>query len=150
MKPLIVLLSVFIVSLLILKMIYGVDDFPRAGRIGMAFMLVFTAMGHFIFTEGMTLMIPSPIPFKREVVYLTAVIEIMAAIGLLIPKFVTTTGWFLIIFLLVIFMANVQASFKYLNYETGNFNGAGPAYLWFRAPVQLLYIVWVYLSAIRF
>ncbi|WP_308990525.1 hypothetical protein QLS71_003470 [Mariniflexile litorale] len=38
-------------------------------------MLLFTALGYFIFTNGMTLMLPNIIPFKKEMVYFTAFIE---------------------------------------------------------------------------
>jgi uncharacterized membrane protein len=53
----------------------------------MSVMLLFTAIAHFKFTKGMTMMLPGFIPFKTETVYLTGIIEIVAAIGLFIPHF---------------------------------------------------------------
>jgi len=52
MKPLIVLLSVFFISLLTTKFVRGQYEFALSGRIAMSAMLVFTALGHFAFTEG--------------------------------------------------------------------------------------------------
>jgi uncharacterized membrane protein len=99
MKPLFVLLGAFIISLLVTKLVTKTFDYPLSGRIAMAVMLLFTAIGHFAFTKGMTMMVPDFIPFKTEVIYLTGVIEIIAAIGLLIPNTRVWTGWGLIIFL---------------------------------------------------
>lgn len=65
----------------------------------MSVMLIFTAIAHFAFTKGMSMMVPSFIPYKTEIVYVTGVIEIAAAIGLFIPSLRVTTGWFLIVFL---------------------------------------------------
>lgn len=45
-------------------------------------MLVFTGVAHFVKTDLMIEMIPDFIPFKKETVYLSGLIEIIAAIGL--------------------------------------------------------------------
>ena len=82
MKPLVVLLGVFTVSLFAIRFVTGEFDYSLAGRIAMAAMLVFTAIGHFSFVEGMTMMMPAFFPFKREIIYLTGVIELAAAAGL--------------------------------------------------------------------
>jgi uncharacterized membrane protein len=37
----------------------------------MCVMLFFTAIGHFEFTKGMVMMIPSMIPLKTEIIYFT-------------------------------------------------------------------------------
>ena len=42
-----------------------------SGRIAMSAMLAFTAVAHFVFTKGMTMMLPDFIPYKIETVYLT-------------------------------------------------------------------------------
>ncbi len=85
MKPLIVLLTTFVIALLVTKIINGNYKIALSARIAMSVMLLFTASAHFAFTNGMTMMIPSFIPYKTEIIYFTGVIEIMAAIGLLIP-----------------------------------------------------------------
>src|SRR5690554_5877240 len=98
MEPLIVLITTFTLALFILRMPRKEFKWALAARVAMSAMLVFTAIGHFIYAPGMAMMIPGFIPFKVELVYFTAFIEIAAAIGLHIPKYRKLTGWMLILF----------------------------------------------------
>ncbi|MDW7691633.1 hypothetical protein R9C00_17200 [Flammeovirgaceae bacterium SG7u.111] len=149
MKPLIVLLLSFAISIFVIKVIKKEYDVAFAARIAMSIMLLFTAIGHFVFTKGMSMMIPGFIPFKESVVYLSGIFEILLALGLLIPKFQTVAGWALIVFLLLMLPANIYASVNNINYQKGTFDGNGLIYLWFRIPLQFLFIIWAYISAIR-
>jgi len=149
MKPLIVLLSAFIISILFFKITKKTLAFELSAKIAMAIMLVFTAIGHFAFTKGMAMMIPPMIPFKTTLIYLTGIFEILMAICLLIPKLGHLTGWVLILFFVLMLPANIYASFHEINYQKGTFDGHGLLYLWFRIPLQVLFIVWVYLSSVK-
>lgn len=149
MKPLIILFSVFGLALLATKIFSGNIQFVLSGRIAMSAMLLFTAIGHFAFTKGMSLMLPGFIPFKAETIFLTGIIEIAAAIGLLIPNLRIVTGWLLIFFFILILPANIYAAVKNVDYQRGTFEGNGISYLWFRIPLQIVFIVWTYLAAIR-
>ena len=80
--PELVLISVFIISLVSIKLAKGNYQFALAGRIGMTAMLLLTAGAHIAFDKGMALMIPNFIPYKLQLVYVTGVIEAAAAIGL--------------------------------------------------------------------
>ena len=74
----------------------------------------------------------------------------MLAIGLLIPMLSKNIGWILIlIFFIAILPANIKAAMENINYQTGELDGNGPDYLWFRIPFQILLIVWVYFTTIR-
>lgn len=149
MKPLFVLLGAFAISLLATRLLAGRFDYSLSGRIAMAVMLVFTAIGHFAFTKGMAMMVPDFIPYKTEVIYLTGVVEIVAAIGLLVPGVRVITGWALILFFIVLLPANIKAALEHVDYQNATYDGSGPWYLWFRVPLQVLFIVWTYVSAIR-
>ena len=149
MMPLIVLLTAFFLCLLILRWIRHQFLYALAGRIAMSAMLVFTAVGHFAFTEGMAIMLPPFIPYKTEVVYLTGLIEMAAAVGLIIPRLRSLTAWLLIAFFMLVLPANIYAALQHVDYQNATFDGQGPGYLWFRIPLQLFFIIWVYLSAIR-
>lgn len=149
MKPLIILLSSFVISLFIIKIINKEYDIALSGRIAISIMLLFTAIGHFAFTKGMSMMIPKFIPYKETFVHLTGMFEILLAISLLIPRLKYISGWTLIIFLLLMLPANIYASIHNVNYQKGTFDGNGLAYLWFRIPLQFLFIIWTYFSAIR-
>jgi Predicted membrane protein len=149
MKPLIVLIAVFCLSLLTIKIIRGEYEFALSGRIALSAMLVFSAIGHFAFTKGMSLMIPEFIPFKTEIIYLTGVVEILFAIGLFFPNYRVLTAWLIIVFLILVLPTNIYASIKHLDIQKTTFDGNGLNYLWFRIPLQILFIVWTYLSSIK-
>lgn len=146
MKPLVVLLSVFCLSLVLIRLFTGNWSVSWPGNIAMSAMLIFTAIGHFAFTGGMEAMLPSFIPFKRFLVLFTGYIEIAAALGLLIPAMRGLTAWLLILFFLLVLPANVYAALNKMDYQKGTATGPGPVYLWFRIPLQVLFIAWVYLS----
>jgi uncharacterized membrane protein len=150
MKPLIVLLVSFVIALIVTRLIVGDFNVVLSGRIAMALMLAFTAIGHFTFTKGMVMMIPDFIPFKKALVYFTGVIEILAAAGLLISSYQVLTAWLLIVFFIVLLPANINAAIRHIDYQKGTFTGSGLTYLWFRVPLQILFILWTYFSAIRF
>jgi uncharacterized membrane protein len=148
MKPLIVLITVLAISLVATKIFRGKYELALSGRIAMSAMLVFTAVAHFTFTKGMAMMLPDFIPYKIEIIHLTGIIEIAAAIGLFIPSLRILTGWLLIAFFIMILPANIYAAINHIDIQKGTSDGNGLNYLWFRIPLQFLFICWVYLSAI--
>ena len=87
MAPLIILLSCFVAFYLLNRFLlrnkYSVSF---QGRVALAIMLVITGVAHFTKTEAMVAMLPDFMPYKEVVVYLTGVMEILAAIGLLTSK----------------------------------------------------------------
>lgn len=143
MKPFVVLLVAYLLSLLATRIFGGDYDFILSGNIAMSVMLVFTAIGHFIYTKGMMLMMPRFIPYKKELVYFTGIIEIAAAIGLLITGLRQLTAILLIIFFILVLTANINAAIKKVNYQKATLDGPGTTYLWFRIPLQILFIAWV-------
>jgi uncharacterized membrane protein len=148
MKPLIVLVVVFLFGLIWTQVFDGIVGLPISGRIAMSVMLFFTAIGHFRYSKGMSLMIPAIIPLKRPLVYLTGLIEIVAGLGLILPFMWKGTAWFLIGFFILILPANIYAAIHHVDYEKGTYDGPGPSYLWFRVPLQIFFIAWVYYFAI--
>lgn len=149
MIPLIILITVFVLVAIGQKMIQGHYRWAFSGRSAMSVMLLFTASGHFFYTEGMAMMLPEFIPFRVVLVYETGIAEVLAAVGLHVPKWRTLTGWLLILLFIFILPANVYASLEQINYQTASPDGYGPAYLWFRIPLQILFIAWIYISAIK-
>ena len=149
MKPLIVLLIVFVFALLGQKVLGRSVDWALSARIAMSAMLMFTALGHVLFARGMAMMVPDIIPYKIQVVYATGIIELVAAVGLHLTGFRTLTGWLLILFFILILPANIKAAIEQIDYQTATLIGKGISYLWFRVPLQVLYVVWIYFCAIR-
>lgn len=148
MKPLIVLIAVFGVCLGLTAFL-GTADTNLSGRVAMSAMLAFTAMGHFKFTDGMAMMLPAGIPAKKQIVLITGVIEVLAAVGLLVMPAIRTTGILLIVFFVMILPANIYAAMKNVNLEKADHSGKGMDYLWFRIPEQLFFIAWVYFFTVR-
>ena len=89
MKPFLLLITITVFSIGYIKLVHGVYNYSLAARIGFSVMLLFTALGHFMFTDGMAMMVPDFIPYKKELVYFTGIIEILGAIGLHVPQFKT-------------------------------------------------------------
>ncbi len=95
------------------------------------------------------MMIPGFIPFKNALVFVTGIFEIIAGIGLLFTNYRTITAWSLIIFFLLMLPANIHAAIKKVDYQKGNFEGSGINYLWFRIPLQIFFIAWVYFFSVK-
>jgi uncharacterized membrane protein len=148
MKPLFVLLLAFVICIICNKIVTHQYDLPFAGQIAMGVMLLFTSIGHFKFAKGMAMMLPKAIPFKLPLVYLTGIIEMVAAISLFILPYKVITGWLLIMFFLSILPANIYAAINHVDFEKGTLDGKGANYLWFRVPLQVFFILWIYFSVI--
>ncbi|MEO8517475.1 MAG: hypothetical protein ABI426_12045 [Flavobacterium sp.] len=147
MKPLIVLIISFLFSITILKLLGGNYDFQLAGRISMAIMLLFTSIGHFKFLDGMKLMLPDILPQKKLIIYTTGILEIGAAILLLFNESHKIAACFIILLFIFMLPANINATLKHVDHENATYNGKGVKYLWFRIPLQVFFILWVYFSS---
>jgi uncharacterized membrane protein len=148
MKPLLVLTGVFALSCLAFFVFTQRVNLSVSGCIAMAAMLLFTSVAHFVFYKGMILMLPPFVLFKKAVIYLTGVFEIIGAVGLVIPSTRFVSGILLIIFFLLLLPANIYASLKNVNLEKADYSGNGLSYLWFRIPLQLFFIGWVWYFAL--
>ncbi|HIC8755466.1 DoxX family protein [Elizabethkingia anophelis] len=145
MKLLSILFSVFIIALLATKIIQGEWNWNFSGNLGMAIFIIFTGFSHFKFQKGMALMIPDFIPYKMFWVYFTGVLEIAAGIGLMIPQLRETTAILLIVFYVVVFIANINSSKKRINIFKADYTGPGMKYLYKeRIPMQIILIVWTW------
>jgi uncharacterized membrane protein len=110
-------------------------------RVGLSVFFAFTAIGHFIRTDEMSAMLPSWVPYRASIIYLTGVLELLGAIGLWLPGLTKVTGLFLILMLISFLPANIYSAIDRV--EFGG-HGAGPAYLLLRVPFQLFLIWWTY------
>lgn len=147
MAPLILLIVCFGITIIVNKFLLK-DRLSLSfiGRLTLAIMLIFTGIGHFAKTDLMIDMLPEIIPFKKETVYFTGIIELMASIGLLTQKFAKLTSILLIVFFLAILPANIIGSIKEV--ELGGMS-KGVSYLYFRIPLQLFLIFWAYYFGIK-
>jgi uncharacterized membrane protein len=108
-------------------------------RVGLSLFFAFTAMGHFVKTQDMSLMIPPFVPYRIELIYLTGILELAGAIGVWIPRLMRLTGLCLIFMLLGLLPANIYSA---INRVPFGGHDAGPVYLLVRVPFQLFVIWW--------
>ncbi|WP_027388219.1 DoxX family protein [Chryseobacterium gregarium] len=145
MKLLTILFVTFVLALLGTKIFQGDWNFLFSGNLGMAVFIIFTGFSHFKFQKGMAMMIPDFIPGKLFWVYFTGIIEIAAGIGLMIPSIRQLTAVLLIIFYVLVFVANIQSSKKKINIFKADDTGPGMDYLYKeRIPMQVILIVWTW------
>lgn len=150
MIPLLVLIISFFIVLYTMKLLKNQYQIAFSARVSLSLMLIIASVGHFIYTEGMIMMIPDIFPLKRQMVYFTGVIELASALAIHIPKLRKLTGWLLIMFFMLLLPANINAAIQNINYQDATFDGNGIMYLWFRVPLQILFICWTYLSCIKY
>lgn len=143
---LVVLLGSFALSLIVERLRGRASAAPqRAGRVALAALFLFTGVSHFVFTAPMAEMVPPPLP-PVPTVLATGVLEILGALGLLIPRTSRLAAQGLFAFLLAVFPANVYAA---LHHTGMGGHAEGPEYLWLRAPLQLLFLGWTWYFGIR-
>ena len=111
------------------------------GRLSLAVLLIFTGTAHFYKTHEMAMMLPDFVSYKSEIIYTTGALELLGAIGILIPRCRRLAGICLILMFVGFLPANVYAAFKYVDFGG---HAYGPKYLLFRIPLQLFFIWWTY------
>jgi len=139
MAPLIVMLAAWLVARWI--GLTGVwpqaDSWSRALRIALAAMFVFTAVSHFHprTRPDLVRMVPASLPVPALLVTATGVLEVLGAIGLLVPQALPAAAYGLIALLVAMFPANVHAAREGLMIA-----GRRATPLLWRLPLQLFWI----------
>ena len=143
-------LFVLVISFIVLRGLGALglkrlSSWRDAGRIALAIMFLFTGFSHFSsLKHDFAAMIPEPLPNDLWVIYVTGVLEIAGALGLLIPRTRRLAGICLVLLLFAMFPANVNAIINGIPLGENS-----PTPLWARAPMQLLYIGMVWWTSIR-
>ena len=140
MAPLLVLLAVFLGALLAQRALRGRWSPAAAGRLAAAAMFVFTGASHFVFTAEMVEMVPPVFPRPLFWIYLTGILEILGAIGLLLERTRRAAAWGLALLLLAPFPSNVYAAMEGVGMGR---HVEGPSYLWARGALQAVFLAWV-------
>ena len=134
-------LLVLLASFIILRGVgfLGVErlsSWREAGRGALVIMFLFTGTSHFTSMKyDFAAMIPDPLPDGLWVVYLTGMFELAGAVGLLLPQTRRLAGICLVLLLVAMFSANVNAAVNEIP-----LGGQDPTPLWVRTPMQILYI----------
>ena len=123
----------------------GVDAFATwidSARVALALMFLFTASAHFTrMREDLVRMVPPSFPKPEALVFVTGILEVAGAIGLLVPATRRIAAIGLAMLLLAMFPANVSAARRGLTLR-----GKPVTPLALRLPIQVLFLavtLWV-------
>ena len=97
---------------------------------------------HFVEVNSFAAIVPPLLPFPKLIVWVTGLMEIAFAIGLLLPKYRKLSGFWLAPFLLAVLPANIYMAMY--NIPMGD-TVASPTALWVRVALQfplILLILW--------
>jgi uncharacterized membrane protein len=115
-----------------------------AARIGLAVMFAFTASTHFSSLKyDFAAMIPPPLTGALWVIYVTGVLELAGAVGLLMPGWRRLAAICLALLLIALFPANIYAAMS-----GAILNGAPASALWWRTPLQAFWLATLWWSTI--
>ena len=143
-------LFVLVVSFLLLRGLglLGVrrlSSWREAGLIAVVITFVFTGATHFTgMKHDYAAMLPGPLSGNLGIIYLSGVLEIAGALGLLVPRTRRLAGICLALYLVAVFPGNVYAAVNEVP-----FRGEPPTPLWLRTPIQLLFIGMVLWTSVR-
>ena len=116
--------------------VHVLASWQHSALYALAVMFVFTATAHFNkMKHDLAQMIPSSFPRPLLIVYITGVLELLGAAGLVLPQFRRLADICLIALLVGMFIANVNAAQRGVTLR-----GKLPTPLWFRAQMQILFI----------
>ena len=105
---------------------------PIAVSCGLAMMFLSTGIAHFTpMKQDLVRMVPAIFPYPEALIAITGVLELLGAIGLLIPKTRFWAASCLMLLLIVMFPANIKAALEHLPLGEP---------LWTRVPEQLFYL----------
>jgi uncharacterized membrane protein len=149
METLAVLLFVFGFALFTTERRTGRYQIAVAARIAMSAMLLFAAQGHLLFAPGTAVLLPRWLPCKTGVAYLPGIAEAAAAAGMQLARFRKITAWLLLLFFVLILPASIKEGLEHMDIYKANYEGERLAYLCYRIPLQLLFMVWTYCCAIK-
>jgi uncharacterized membrane protein len=110
-------------------------------RAALAAMLGLTATPHFVAPGAFLQTIPAALPLRREAVYLTGLLELAGAVGLLVPRWRRRAGLALAAMFVAVFPANVNVAVNNLQIE-GPYFPTSPLVQWGRLLLQPVLIWW--------
>ena len=107
----------------------------------MGVLFVVAGLNHFRDPAIYLELMPSYLPWPVALINISGVAEILGGIGVLVPATRRAAGCGLILLLIAVFPANINAVLH-------GFHGLPAWVLWARLPFQALFIAWVYWTCI--
>jgi len=122
--------------------VQALSSWQDSARYALAVMFIFTATAHFNkMKHDLARMIPAYFPRPLLLVYVTGVLELIGAAGLVLAQFRRPAGICLIALLVGMFVANMNAAQKGVTLR-----GKPATPVWLRAPMQVFFIALLWWS----
>jgi uncharacterized membrane protein len=106
---------------------------------GLAVFFIYFGIDHFINVEFYLSIMPPAFPMHLEAVYISGIFEILGGVCVLIPSLRRIAGLGLIALLISVYPANI-----YMAITPEAFPEISIELLYFRLPLQFLFIYWAY------
>ena len=106
---------------------------------GLSVFFVYFGIDHFINPDFYLSIMPPAFPLHAEAVYISGFFEILGGICVLIPSLRKLAGWGLVALLVSVYPANI-----YMAINPEAFPEISIGLLYFRLPLQFLFIYWAY------
>lgn len=141
MITLIVLIGSFILLICLSRVgIFFKDkSYRELGVYSMAIFLVFFGLSHFYKQDELILMLPDFIPFPEGIIFITGIIEIMLACGLILPITRRLSGLLIAIYFTAVLPANI---YKAVNTVEVSGTLSNDTMSWVRIFFQPVFIIW--------
>jgi len=106
---------------------------------GLSLFFIYFGIDHFINPEFYLSIMPPAFPLHTEAVYISGFFEILGGISVLIAPLRKIAGWGLVALLICVYPANI-----YMAITPEAFPEISIELLYFRLPLQFLFIYWAY------
>ena len=106
---------------------------------GLSLFFIYFGIDHFINPEFYLSIMPPAFPLHVEAVYISGFFEILGGISVLIAPLRKIAGWGLVALLICVYPANI-----YMAITPEAFPEISIGLLYFRLPLQFLFIYWAY------
>lgn len=105
----------------------------------LAFFFVAAGLNHFWHPELYLQIMPPYLPWHRELVLLSGLVEVVLGVLLLIPRYTQWAAWGTILLLLAVYPANIHMAVNHHLYPQV------PIWFhWVRLPLQFVFIAWAW------
>ena len=116
-----------------------IEWWRKLSLFGLALFFIYFGIDHFINLEFYLSIMPPVFPLHTEAVYISGFFEILGGVCVLIPSLRKIGGWGLVALLISVYPANI-----YMAITPQAFPDISIELLYFRLPLQFLFIYWAY------
>ena len=110
-------------------------------QILLAIAMIVIGAVHFTDPEPFIKIVPDYLPYHRSLVYLSGFFEVLAGVGLLIPRVSRAAAWILVVLFIAVFPANI---YQAVNDIAVPGLPHDPPLIWLRLPFQALLVAWAW------